>query len=79
MTQQLGHFFFFFYDDVGFLQIFLYALIPAPQLFVLAGPVLMGLLGIGIGLLALSKIRRSHRSELSEQHHREAASEHAAE
>jgi hypothetical protein len=47
--------------------------------FIVSGPVLMGLLGIGIGLLALSKIRRSHRSELSEQHHREAASEHAAE
>jgi hypothetical protein len=47
--------------------------------FIVSGPVLMGLLGIGIGLLALSRIRRSHRSELSEQHHREAASEHAAE
>jgi hypothetical protein len=47
--------------------------------FIASGPVLMGLLGIGIGLLSLSKIRRSHPSELSEQHHREAASEHAAE
>ncbi|MEA2884368.1 MAG: hypothetical protein QOH32_3624 [Bradyrhizobium sp.] len=48
-------------------------------LFVLTGPVLMGLLGIGVGLLALSKVRRSHRLKLSEQRHREAASEHAAE
>jgi hypothetical protein len=47
--------------------------------FIVSGPVLMGLLGIGIGLLALSRIRRSHRSELSEQHQREAAGEHAAE
>jgi hypothetical protein len=47
--------------------------------FIVSGPVLMGLLGIGIGLLALSKIRRSHRSEPSEQRHREAAGEHAAE
>jgi hypothetical protein len=47
--------------------------------FMVSGPVLMGLLGIGIGLLALSRIRRSHRSELAEQGQREAAREHAAE
>jgi hypothetical protein len=48
-------------------------------LFVLSGPVLMGLLGIGVGLLALSRIRRSRRAELSEQHPGQAAREHAAE
>jgi hypothetical protein len=51
----------------------------ATFLFVLSGPVLMGLLGIGVGLRALSKIRRSHRAELSERRHRETAGEHAAE
>jgi hypothetical protein len=41
--------------------------------FVLAGPVLMGLLGIGVGLLALSKVRRSHRRELAAAHLRDTA------
>jgi hypothetical protein len=48
-------------------------------LFVLSGPVLMGLLGIGVGRLALSRIRRSHRAELSQQHPGKPAGEHAAE
>jgi hypothetical protein len=47
--------------------------------FIVSGPVLMGLLGIAVGLLALSRIRRSHRLELSGQHHRKTASGHAAE
>ncbi len=46
-------------------------------LFVLSGPVLMGLLGLGVGLSALSRIRRSHRAELSRQHRNAAAREHA--
>jgi hypothetical protein len=48
-------------------------------LFVLSGPVLMGLLGIAIGLQARSKMRRTHRAELSEQHAGKATGEHAAE
>ena len=49
-------------------------------LFVLAGPVLMGLLGIGVGLLALSRVRRSHRREFAAAQLRDpAASKDAAE
>ena len=49
-------------------------------LFVLAGPVLMGLLGIGVGLLALSRVRRSHRWEFAAAQLRDpAASKDAAE